>query len=266
VSEKFSASSDGSGLGRLSSVDPSAGSTPPALGVAEQSPATPPQMRRRSLEYFQYSALRRSLHPARRAPPDSVRTFQTRSCRLRQSRNRATIVVMLTRLCALLAFLPLALLGACSGSSNGAKCVPGLTVACPCPTGESGSQTCTSAGTFSACVCGTPLPDASEPPGQGGASGDSSVGGSILPPTTSAGGDTGGSVRDAASAGSGGIVGTGGRGGTGGTDGRDAPAPDGGLFPSSPLIDLDFAKPGSEQSGNAVHGDAGWNRPLCCRA
>ncbi|MGA7744363.1 MAG: hypothetical protein WBP56_26145, partial [Polyangia bacterium] len=33
-----------------------------------------------------------------------------------------------------------------------ATCVPGASVACACPTGQQGAQTCTSAGTFAVCV------------------------------------------------------------------------------------------------------------------
>ena len=35
-------------------------------------------------------------------------------------------------------------------------------VVCPCPTGRSGAQTCTSAGTFAACVCSAPALDAGD--------------------------------------------------------------------------------------------------------
>ncbi len=60
-------------------------------------------------------------------------------------------------------------------------CIPGASVACACVTGQTGAQTCTSAGTFAACVCvdtpsadggaavstvdapGTPTPDAQPP-------------------------------------------------------------------------------------------------------
>jgi len=76
---------------------------------------------------------------------------------------------MTARLRGLLPLLCLALLGGCGGGSDGAKCVPGLTVACPCYTGQSGSQTCTAVGTYSACVCATPVLDAAGPGVTGGA-------------------------------------------------------------------------------------------------
>lgn len=41
-----------------------------------------------------------------------------------------------------------------------AACVPGQSVACACLTGQPGAQTCTSAGTFAACVCLSPPVDA----------------------------------------------------------------------------------------------------------
>ena len=38
-------------------------------------------------------------------------------------------------------------------------CIPGANVACACVTGQTGAQTCTSAGTFAACVCVAPTVD-----------------------------------------------------------------------------------------------------------
>ena len=43
-----------------------------------------------------------------------------------------------------------------------AACVPGQSVAGACPTGQPGAQTCTSAGTFAACVCLSPPVDAED--------------------------------------------------------------------------------------------------------
>ena len=60
---------------------------------------------------------------------------------------------MTTRLCALASLLALTFAVGCGSSSDGAKCVPGLTIECPCPGGQNGSQTCTLAGMFAACVC-----------------------------------------------------------------------------------------------------------------
>jgi hypothetical protein len=71
------------------------------------------------------------------------------------------MVRMIARLCILASFLSVAFLNGCGGGSDGAKCVPGLTIECPCSTiGQSGVQTCTSAGTFAACACGAPVVDA----------------------------------------------------------------------------------------------------------
>ena len=70
------------------------------------------------------------------------------------------MVRMVNRQRVVLASLLAASLGGCSGGSQSPKCIPGLTVECPCPTGQQGSQTCTSAGTFAACVCAAPGADA----------------------------------------------------------------------------------------------------------
>ena len=77
------------------------------------------------------------------------------------------MVRMVTRLRVVLACLPAALLGACSGGAQSPKCVPGLTRDCPCPTGQPGAQRCTSAGTFAACVCAAPAVDGGGPDGAG---------------------------------------------------------------------------------------------------
>lgn len=81
---------------------------------------------------------------------------------------------MLTRLWIVLSCLPLALLVGCGGGSSAAKCVAGATAECACPGQQSGVQTCTSAGTFAACVCGTSTDDAG---GSGAAGGTSGAGG-----------------------------------------------------------------------------------------
>ena len=81
---------------------------------------------------------------------------------------------------------------------DGAKCVPGLTVACPCPTGQNGSQTCTSAGTFAACVCATPMLDAG---GLGGVVGTASSS------VSSSTGGQGAQLLDAGMGGTGGVMG-----------------------------------------------------------
>jgi len=47
-----------------------------------------------------------------------------------------------------------------AASTAPASCVPGASVACACSTGQQGAQTCTSAGTFEACVCSVPTVDA----------------------------------------------------------------------------------------------------------
>ena len=80
----------------------------------------------------------------------------------------------------------------CGSGSDGAKCVPGLTVECPCPTGQNGSQTCTSAGTFAACACAWPTLDAAGIGGAGGAGvlptgtgGQSGGTGGVIGPSTS---------------------------------------------------------------------------------
>jgi fibro-slime domain-containing protein len=104
---------------------------------------------------------------------------------------------MTTRLGILVSFLSAALLVGCGGGSDSAKCVSGLTIECPCPTGQHGAQTCNASGTFAACVCAIPTLDAG---GLGGAGG-------IVVPTTSSG--TGGQVAalpDARAGGTGGVI------------------------------------------------------------
>ena len=90
----------------------------------------------------------------------------------------------------------------CGGGGDGdvtpGSCVPGMAVSCPCLGGSEGVQTCSSEGTFSACMCAA---------GTGGSGGSGGRGGS---------GGTGGR------GGSGG--GTGGSGGSGGSGGMDAAA------------------------------------------
>lgn len=67
---------------------------------------------------------------------------------------------MCKRLWIVASCLPLAFLGACGGSSDPPKCVPGVSPVCGCANGQQGSQTCTSAGTYTPCVCATPGLDA----------------------------------------------------------------------------------------------------------
>ncbi|MGB7809521.1 MAG: hypothetical protein WBP56_00155, partial [Polyangia bacterium] len=66
---------------------------------------------------------------------------------------------MITRPCFVLSSVFLALLAGCGGA-DASKCVPGYSVACACPSGQQGAQTCNSAGTFAACVCASPSLDA----------------------------------------------------------------------------------------------------------
>ena len=54
-------------------------------------------------------------------------------------------------------------------STAPSTCVPGASVACACPTGQQGAQTCTSAGTFAACACAAPTVDAGSAGGADGA-------------------------------------------------------------------------------------------------
>jgi hypothetical protein len=73
--------------------------------------------------------------------------------RLWKSAKGSIMSRMVTRLCVLVACLPLALLAACGGGGNDApKCIVGASAACACPTGQQGAQICTSVGTFGACV------------------------------------------------------------------------------------------------------------------
>ncbi len=60
---------------------------------------------------------------------------------------------MVARLRIALSSLLLASLAGCSGGSQVPKCIPGESAKCYCPTGQQGAQTCTSTGSFAACVC-----------------------------------------------------------------------------------------------------------------
>jgi cysteine-rich repeat protein len=113
--------------------------------------------------------------------------------RLWQSPNGATMVRMRTRLGILASFLSVAFLGGCGGGSDGPKCISGASVACACPSGQQGAQTCNSAGTFGVCVCASPALDAGVSGGTGGATGTGGI-----------------SNIDGAAASTGGITGTGG--------------------------------------------------------
>ena len=69
-----------------------------------------------------------------------------------------------------------------AASTTPASCVPGASVACACSTGQQGAQTCTSAGTFEACVCSVPTVDAGSL--DGGASDIANPGSDTAPPTS----------------------------------------------------------------------------------
>ena len=121
---------------------------------------------------------------------------------LRRSPNGATIVRMVTSPRIVLSCLLVASLGGCGGGSQATSppdastvaggsgglggtggggtggqsttsaavntCIPGTAIACACVTGQTGAQTCTSAGTFSACACVAPAVDAGSLGGAGG--------------------------------------------------------------------------------------------------
>ena len=82
----------------------------------------------------------------------------------------------------LLVSLLVASLGGCTNVTQGGTCVPGASMVCACPAGQQGTQTCTSASTFAACVCSVPTVDA------GGGGGGEGVATS-LPDATAVGGD-----------------------------------------------------------------------------
>jgi len=103
------------------------------------------------------------------------------------------MVSMAARLHIIFSCLPLAFLGACGSGGQSAKCVPGASAACSCPTGKQGSQTCTSEGAYAACVCAVPNLDAGSVGGAGGAP---------TPPSTGAAGGQVTVHSDASSGGS----------------------------------------------------------------
>ncbi len=74
------------------------------------------------------------------------------------------MIRMLTRLWIVGSCLLAASLGGCTNvTQNSGTCVPGTSVACACQNGQQGAQTCTSAGTYAACVCTAPASDAGMP-------------------------------------------------------------------------------------------------------
>src|SRR5512133_2761457 len=87
--------------------------------------------------------------------------------------------------------IPVAVLGACGGSSGPPKCIPGASVECACPVGQRGAQTCNGAGTFEACVCASTQSDGGGLGGMGGATGTGGAGG--MGTGGGAGGTSGGS-------------------------------------------------------------------------
>src|ERR1039457_4512521 len=105
------------------------------------------------------------------------------------------MVCMTTRLLIPASCLSVAFLGGCGGGSDGPKCIAGASVACECPSGQQGAQTCNSTGTFGVCVCASPTPDAGVSAGAGGTGGTPNIDG----PTSTGG-----------AAGTGGLIGTGG--------------------------------------------------------
>ena len=76
---------------------------------------------------------------------------------------------MVARLSIVLSCLLLTCLGGCSSGSQANNCIFGASEGCYCPTGQRGAQTCTSAGTFAACVCSAPTVDAGVAGGSDGA-------------------------------------------------------------------------------------------------
>jgi hypothetical protein len=76
---------------------------------------------------------------------------------------------MVARLCILFSCLLVASLHGCTNVTQLGTCVPGASMACPCPAGQQGTQTCTSATTFAACVCSAPTVDTGGGGGGGGA-------------------------------------------------------------------------------------------------
>jgi Galactose oxidase, central domain len=116
-------------------------------------------------------------------------------------------------------------------------CIPGASVACACVTGQTGAQTCTSAGTFATCVCAAPAIDAGGADGADGAATSPSdapaaTGGGDAPSATggtgtggtASGAGTGGSAVSSSSGGAGSFGGTAGAGGGGGRPIMDAAA------------------------------------------
>jgi hypothetical protein len=157
-------------------------------------------------------------------------------------------------------------------------CIPGASVACACVTGQTGAQTCTSAGTFAACVCATPAVDAGATGGSDGAvtspldapvatggsdarsatDGSSDV--SIATGGTETGGTagsagTGGSAVSSSSGGAGGFGGTAGAGGGGGRPITDAAADQNTYVPAVPDAAPD-ASPAADAQPDGPSADA----------
>ncbi|MGA7740389.1 MAG: hypothetical protein ACLP66_23070 [Polyangia bacterium] len=126
-------------------------------------------------------------------------------------------------------------------------CVPGASVACACSNREQGAQTCTSAGTFAACVCAAPTVDAGGGGGISGTGGGLGAGGTANLGGTATGGLAIGGGTGDGTGGTGQGTGGAGIGGTG-TGGATAPM----------LISIDFVGGGvavdSGATGTVVMG------------
>lgn len=152
--------------------------------------------------------------------------------RLRRSQNGATMVGMVARLWIVVSCIPLAVLSGCTTVNQSGTCVPGASVACACPTGQQGAQTCNSAGTFGVCQCSVPgatdaAPDVLKasldqaPDTQGPEVGSGGAGGTSMPnPFAGGAGGNGGASSFSSSGGAGGVPNpfAGGASGTGGAD------------------------------------------------
>jgi len=160
--------------------------------------------------------------------------------RLRRSQNGATMVGMVARLWIVVSCIPLAVLSGCTTVNQSGTCVPGASVACACPTGQQGAQTCNSAGTFGVCQCSVPgatdaAPDVLKasldqaPDTQGPEVGSGGAGGTSMPnPFAGGAGGNGGASSFSSSGGAGGVPNpfAGGASGTGGADTMPASTPD----------------------------------------
>ena len=211
------------------------------------------------------------------AEPVASHLSVTGEARVARKREWRDYHAMNTKVCIVVGSLLLSILGGCGRGSPLATCIPGASVACACPTGQQGAQTCTSTGTHTACVCATPAVDASGLGGTGGTAVPSTPVGTGGVPLGTGGipvgtggipggadgtvtGGAGGSTPDGTCTGTPSTCGYGDAALTGGTPGKGGATGLGGI----PGSDGGAAKGGSSGSGGIGLGGTGGGGGASC--